>query len=95
MTSPNTIIADMQEEIDALRKSNKNLIKSLDSVLRIATLNICSHDETHRGGFIWEICDQCGASWADDKGGKPEFAYPKEIEKAYSLIAKVKSRAKC
>jgi hypothetical protein len=39
----------------------------------------CLHEETHRGGAIWEICSMCGCKWADDEGGKPEQLEPKEI----------------
>lgn len=46
----------------------------------------CAHEETHRGGFLWEICDSCGAKWADDEGGKPEFKWPKVVEKARAMI---------
>lgn len=31
----------------------------------------CEHKETHRGGAIWTICDECGAEFADDRGGIP------------------------
>ncbi|HGN6731981.1 TPA: hypothetical protein ACKSYC_005578 [Pseudomonas aeruginosa] len=47
----------------------------------------CCHEETHRGGAIWEICDSCGAKWADDEGGKPEFAWPESVEKARAFLA--------
>ena len=48
--------------------------------------NICPHEETHRGGQ-WEICDMCGARWADDMGGKPEFKWPEVVEKARDMLA--------
>ena len=48
--------------------------------------NICNHEETHRGGQ-WEICDMCGAKWADDRGGKPEFKWPEVVEKARDMLA--------
>lgn len=48
--------------------------------------NTCTHEETHRGGFIWEICNQCGAKWADDEGGKPEFKWSEAAERARELI---------
>ena len=48
--------------------------------------NICPHEETHRGGQ-WEICDMCGARWADDMGGKPEFKWPEIVEKARDMLA--------
>lgn len=49
--------------------------------------NTCTHEETHRGGAIWEICDSCGAKWADDEGGRPEFVWPKEVESARQFLA--------
>ena len=51
--------------------------------------NTCQHDETTRGGTIWEICSMCGAKWADDEGGKPEWQEPNEwgmAHKALSLL---------
>lgn len=29
----------------------------------------CNHESRHRGGAIWEICDDCDMKWADDRGG--------------------------
>lgn len=29
----------------------------------------CHHEDTHRGGVLWTICDGCGKKWADDEGG--------------------------
>ena len=49
--------------------------------------NTCTHEETHRGGAIWEICDACGAKWADDEGGRPEFKWPAVVEKARAILA--------
>jgi hypothetical protein len=65
-----------------------DLRKALEAVTRFAESQICMHGETHRGGAIWEICDQCGAEWADDKGGKPEFKWPAEIELARAALAR-------
>lgn len=59
-----------------VRKDDEALIaQMLDHIER----NTCTHEETHRGGVIWEICDGCGAKWADDEGGKPPFAWPKVV----------------
>ena len=49
--------------------------------------NTCTHEGTHRGGAIWEVCDSCGARWADDEGGKPEFKWPAVVEKARAILA--------
>ena len=62
----------------------KTLAKDL---LREIERQTCAHEETHRGGFLWEICDACGAKWADDEGGKPEFKWPEVVEKARAMLA--------
>ncbi|QIN95288.1 hypothetical protein DLP3_125 [Stenotrophomonas phage vB_SmaS_DLP_3] len=41
----------------------------LADLLKLVDRETCTHEETHRGGAIWTICDSCGRSWADDKGG--------------------------
>jgi hypothetical protein len=80
---------DRTAELEAALREAR---ESLKSIYSLATRNICSHDETHRGGAIWEICDHCEMQWADDEGGKPKFNWPKEIpecEKAIATIDKV------
>ena len=71
----------------------QDIAKSLRIVTEYAARKICSHDETYRGGAIWEICSMCGAKWADDRGGRPADAgkMPKEIEQALELLAIEKS----
>lgn len=51
---------------------------ALRRLLDYSYKNTCQHDETHRGGVLWEICDSCGAKWADDRGGKPLWMDPPE-----------------
>jgi hypothetical protein len=51
------------------------LVLHLCSVLEYAERETCTHEETHRGGAMWEICDSCGKKWADDEGGKPDDAH--------------------
>lgn len=63
------------------------LEEALENLLRFAECQICRHESTHRGGNIWTICDDCGAKWADDEGGKPEFKEPKEIVNASKALA--------
>ena len=52
--------------------------------------NTCEHSETHRGGAIWGICSICGAKWADDEGGKPEFEWPDYVEEARIILNGIK-----
>ena len=65
----------------------KRLEEALENLLRFAECQICYHESTHRGGNIWTICDDCGAKWADDEGGKPKFKEPNEIVNARKALA--------
>jgi hypothetical protein len=65
------------------------LLEVLKGMLLRDERNTCRHEETHRGGAIWEICDSCGAMWADDQGGKPEWEDPKEWTQARAAIKAV------
>lgn len=77
-TTPQPAHATQAEVTDA------SLIRELvDHIER----NTCTHEETHRGGAIWEVCDSCGARWADDAGGKPGFKWPAVVEKARAILA--------
>jgi hypothetical protein len=64
------------------------LLAALQALLRRDERNTCTHQETHRGGAIWEICDECGLNWADDRGGKPKWEDPAEWQAARAAIAK-------
>lgn len=64
--------------------------KTLRDLISLAQRHVCMHEETHRGGLIWEICDQCGAKWADDEGGKPKYKEPEEIVAAEALLEKLR-----
>jgi len=65
-------------EQDALRAENARLREALKGLLDYSERYTCQHEETHRGGFLWEICDVCGDKWADDMGGKTEWKDPRE-----------------
>lgn len=69
----------VQAELDALREKTRALI-------RYAEINECTHDETHRGGSLWTICDRCGRKWADDQGGFKPYEEPEEIKAARQAI---------
>ena len=60
---------------------------TVEALVRHIESETCTHEETHRGGAIWEICDSCGAQWADDRGGRPEFTWPECVENARSMLA--------
>lgn len=65
----------------------QQMLRALKALHRWADGKVCRHEDTHRGGTIWEICDQCGERWADDEGGKPRFELPDCIVDAEFAIA--------
>lgn len=73
-------MTDLQQVLDAL-----------EALMRRDTGNTCQHENTHRGGAIWEICDDCGAKWADDRGGKPQWEDPDEWVAADKAINALRS----
>jgi hypothetical protein len=54
-----------------------------------ASRNICLHEETHRSGAIWNVCDQCGTCWPDD-GFKPIASQPEWYAPAVQALAAYK-----
>lgn len=62
---------------------------SLNQMLCQRENDTCQHEETSRGGTIWEICNQCGCKWADDEGGRPEYKTPKDITQGYETLTKL------
>jgi hypothetical protein len=49
--------------------------------------NTCLHESTHRGGNIWEICDDCGHEWAvDEPYRRPKREEPEVWNKASALL---------
>lgn len=68
----------------------ENLLKLIGQIVDQYYRNVCFHETTHRGGFIWTICDDCGQKWADDRGGFKPFKAPSEIEEAEALLAAAK-----
>lgn len=65
---------------------NQRLLEALRQLTGFAMERECWHESTHRGGAIWTICDDCGAKWADDEGGKPDYIQPPEITEASAAI---------
>jgi len=75
-----------------MKISKQRVLSILEEITDYAVMHTCLHEETHRGGVLWEICSECGARWADDEGGKPDDAHdlPKELKDAYDLIEEIK-----
>jgi hypothetical protein len=64
--------------------------KALAALLDRWDRETCVHEETHRGGFIWTICNQCGRKWADDEGGFVPYSDPPEVAQARFLCEGLK-----
>ncbi len=79
-------IARLSARLAEDAKVRAGLVEALQDLLAYAESQICSHEETHRGGAIWEICDICGDCWADDDGGKPPRQDPEEIVATRSAL---------
>lgn len=68
-TSERSIYTDILDSDAKQRAEIRDLKARLEAALALAGKHICPHEERHRGGVIWEFCDNCDAKWADDEGG--------------------------
>jgi ribosomal protein L37AE/L43A len=66
----------------AMKKALRNLLSHVDEIT-------CRHEQTHRGGTIWTICEDCGCEWADDRGGFQPYQDAKEVTAARKTLASV------
>ena len=72
-----TVVVDAR--VEALKTA-------LTGLLHHAQRQECLHEDTHRGGAIWTICDACGAKWADDEGGFPGYEEPEPLARAREAL---------
>ena len=70
---------DAADELEALQRKVEELEKALRALIGRAEGEACYHQKRHRGGTIWEICDDCGEKWADDRGGFKKHKEWKEL----------------
>lgn len=91
---------DTKEKVRANKEEHARLIAAAPELYEATLMllarderNTCQHEETHRGGTIWEICDSCGAKWADDEGGKPTWEDPPEWIAARAALAKARGES--
>ena len=77
--------------IMSAREANRQRIEALEAALKRLLdrdeRNTCQHEDTHRGGFLWTICDACGSKWADDEGGKSDWQDPSEWVQARAALS--------
>jgi ribosomal protein L37AE/L43A len=64
----------------------KAVLASLRTLLDYVDQETCQHDDTHRGGVIWTICDGCGKKWADDEGGFVPYSDPPAVAQARAFL---------
>jgi hypothetical protein len=76
--------SDSADQIRKLREALEWCINRIDA-------EICTHEETYRGGAIWTICRNCDMKWADDRGGFKPYREPKELSAARSAIKEAES----
>jgi len=91
--TPGLAISDEVRANARLIAAAPDMLEALVAMLKRDELNTCQHEDTHRGGAIWEICDGCGAKWADDRGGKPTWEDPNEWVLARAAIRKAKGES--
>lgn len=65
--------------------------QALDAALNEVARNVCTHEETKRGGAIWTICCNCDMKWADDQGGFQPYAEPPRITAAHQTLATIRA----
>lgn len=90
MLPPNVceLLDSARQRIVALTEAARQDVReALVDLLARDMQNTCQHENTYRGGAIWEICSDCDAKWADDEGGKPEWADPPEWVSARAALS--------
>jgi len=68
-----------KEKIFLLKAGLKDMLNHYDR-------ETCTHEDTHRGGAIWTICEGCGRKWADDEGGFIPYMEPLFVSCARQLL---------
>jgi len=84
--SENIIHQTIAKSIRALLKAYQEQRRALKGLLDHVDLITCQHDDTHRGGVIWTICDSCGRKWADDEGGFVPYEDAPAVAKARAAL---------
>lgn len=67
--------------------------KALEDLLDHVDAATCLHENIHRGGAIWTICDDCGRKWADDEGGFVPHEDAQAVAAARAMLAAAPSPA--
>ena len=70
----------------------KRVAKAARALARYVEQIECRHENTHRGGIIWTICDDCGRSWADDRGGFKPYKEPQSLKDTVRALAALEGK---
>jgi hypothetical protein len=76
------LVAALATQRDGLRADSAGLRGNLSALLGYVEHNTCTHEQTHRSGVIWTICDGCGQKWSDDKNPFKGYIEPAQITNA-------------
>ncbi len=78
------------EPVASIKDDHSSLRETLEATLRHLYDVTCAHENTHRGGAIWTICDDCGQKWSDDRNPKPENTWPDIIPRLEAELEALK-----
>ncbi len=73
------------------RELLQQALDALDAASSAIVAGICFHENTHRGGVLWTICDDCGQKWADDRGGFKKPTMPKGYAQAQQAASAIRA----
>lgn len=81
------ILPDEQKEQQPdLAQLGASMAGALEKLVRFAGGHACEHEDTHRAGAIWTVCNSCGRKWADGEGS-PEPFIPEGLEEGIQALA--------
>lgn len=75
--------------------TNNKLADALRKLLDYVDALTCRHEQTHRGGSTWTICDDCDMKWADSGGGFVPYSEPAIMAAARLALAEHDAPDKC
>lgn len=82
-------INDLEAKLTECEARLGKAVGVIKALLKRDEKNTCQHENTERGGVLWEICVDCGQKWADDEGGKPKWKDPQEWVDARAVLAEL------
>lgn len=84
-------MTEISQDHEAAPVALVEYIAALEGALAEWGRNVCTHEETTRGGLIWTFCSGCGMKWADDEGGFKPYQEPARITYAFDILARARA----